>query len=94
MSSAEDAAHAHARSLIANDYGTFVRSMTPDAFAQAMEIGGNSWTITSYDLTSLGDEGGEQLFEIEYHTDIDSRRLRYRFRDIEGSWKVVAMERA
>ena len=44
--SAEEAAHAQARALIAGDFGTAIRGMTPEALARAMAVGNTTWTVT------------------------------------------------
>ena len=93
-SAPEDTAHAHARALIAGDIGTALRTMTPEAFGKAMELGNQTWIITSYDLAPEGRDGGDYLFAVTYQTDLGPMRLRYRLRDVDGAWKVVDIERA
>jgi len=90
----EEAAHAHARALIAGDFGAAVRAMTPDALAKAMQVGNMSWTVTGYELTPQGQDGDDYLFSIAYQTDLGPLSLRYRLRDIGGEWKVVDIERS
>ena len=90
---AEDAAHAHARALIAGDFGAALRGMTPEALAKAMEVGNTTWTVTSYDLTPQGRDGDDFLFGIDYQTDLGPLSLRYRVRDIGGEWKVADIDR-
>ena len=92
-SAPEDAAHVHARALIAGDFGTALRSMTPEALGKAMELGNQTWIITSYDLAPEGRDGDDYLFAVTYQTDLGPMRLRYRLRDVDGAWKVVDIER-
>jgi hypothetical protein len=89
----EEAAHNHARALIAGDFGTAVRGMTPEALAKAMSVGNTTWTVTAYELTSHGRDGDDHVFAINYQTDLGPLSLRYRFRDVGGEWKVVDIER-
>jgi len=90
--SVEEAAHAHARAVVANDIGAVVRSMTPDGLAKAMEIGNTTWGYQSYELANAREDGPDHLYEITYTTDLGPLRLRDRFRLISGQWKVVDVE--
>jgi len=90
---AEEAAHAHARATVAVDLGTALRGMTPEALAQAMQLGNTEWRLSGYELTGRAQEGDDYVFDIRYETDIGPLALRYRFREIEGVWKVVDIER-
>ena len=92
--SLDEAAHAHARAVVANDIGATVRSMTPDGLAKAMEVENATWGYESYELAYAGQDGEDHLFDITYHTDLGPLHLRDRFRLIDGSWKVVDVERA
>jgi hypothetical protein len=88
-----EAAHAHARAVVANDIGATVRSMTPDGLAKAMDVGNTTWEYRSYELTSTAEDGDDYLVVITYETDMGPMRLRDRFRLIDGAWKVVDVER-
>ena len=91
--SAEDAAHAHASAVVAGDVGPVILGMTPDGFAKAVEIGNTNWDFVSYDVLSQSNEGDDPVFEIAYVTTTDRFTIRYRFREIDGAWKVTDMER-
>jgi hypothetical protein len=91
--SAEEAAHAHARATVAGDIGTIILSMTPDGLAKAMEVGNTTWNVAGYELSVEGEDGEDHLFRIRYETDTGPLALRYRFRDVEGDWKIVDVER-
>lgn len=91
--SVEEAAHAHALAVVANDIGATVRSMTPDGFAKAMEVENTTWEYKSYELADAGQDGQDHLFDITYYTDLGAMRLRDRFRLIDDQWKVVDVER-
>jgi hypothetical protein len=89
----EDAAHAHARATVAGDLGTVFRAMTPEALARAMQLGNTEWRLSGYELTGHSQNGDDYLFDILYQTEIGPLALRYRFREIEGDWKVVDVEK-
>ena len=93
QTSPEEVAHAHARALVAGDFGTAVATMTPDALAKAMEVGNTTWTVTSYGITTQGRDGADFIFDITYQTDLGQLRLHYRVRDVGGEWKVADIER-
>ena len=89
----EQAARRHADAVAGADIGTALRTMTPEAFGKAMELGNQTWTITSYDLAPEGRDGDDYLFALTYQTDLGPMRLRYHLRDVDGAWKVVDIER-
>ena len=91
--SVEEAAHTHARSVVAGDIGTTVRSMTPNGLAAAMAVGNTSWRYQSYELAADGQDGEDQLYRVTYLTDQGRLKLRHRFRNIDGAWKVVDVEK-
>jgi hypothetical protein len=92
-SSAEEAAHAHARATVAVDLGTVFRNMTPEALARAMQLGNTEWRLSAYELTGQSTDGDDHLFDITYQTEIGPLPLRYRFRQIDGAWRVVDIEK-
>lgn len=92
--SAEEAAHAHARAVVTGDYGAMIRSMTPGGLAKAMAVGNTTWTDLSYELALQERDGDDYVFHITYRTDLGPLTLRERFRQIDGEWKVVDIERA
>ena len=91
--SAEEAAHTLARFTVTADIGAFVRGMTPDALAKAMEIGNTIWSFSSYELRPQGRDGDDYIFDITYDWKEGSLSLRERFRSIGGEWKLVDLER-
>jgi hypothetical protein len=91
---AEEAAHKHARSLVSEDYATFIRSLTPDALMKAMDMGNTSWKILSYDLTPQGQDGDDYLCLITFHTEKGPNKINYRFRQIDDEWRVVDLDSA
>ena len=91
---AEAAVQDQARALVSGDIGTAVRGMTPEALVRAMAVGNTTWTVTGYDLRFQGREGEEYLFDVTLQTDLGPLALRERFREIEGAWKMVDIERA
>ncbi len=92
-SNAEEAAHAHAKALVEGDVGTAFLGMTPDGLASAMEIGNTTWNILSYELGEQRQEGDDFIVSIMFTTDLGRMGLQYRFREIEGVWKVDGVER-
>jgi len=90
----EEAAHAYARAVVAGDIGTTVRGMTPDALAKAMLLGNTTWTYTGYELAVYGHEGEDYVFDITFRTDLGPMPLRYRFRHLDGVWKVADVEKS
>jgi hypothetical protein len=90
---AEEAAHAHARASVAVDLARVFGDMTPEAFAKAIQMGNVSWTLTGYDLAFRGGEGGDHVFDITYQSDLGPLTIQYRFRDIDGAWRIVDIER-
>ena len=94
METPEQAARRHADAVAGADVRTVLRTMTPEAFGKAMELGNQSWIITSYDLTPAGQDGDDHLFSITYQTDLGPMPLRYRLRNVDGEWKVADVARA
>lgn len=90
---AQDAVHAHAQALITGDFGSALRSMTPEALGQAMAVGNTTWTVTGYDVTPQGREGDDFVFAIAYDTDLGKLSLHYRVREVAGEWKVADIAR-
>jgi hypothetical protein len=90
---AEEAAHAQARALVTGDIGAAVRQMTPEALAKAMAVGNTTWTVTAYDLASPRRDGDDYLFDVCLDTDVGPLTLRERFREIDGEWKMVDIQR-
>ena len=91
--SAEEAARARAHALVAGDFATTLRFMTPDALARAMELGITNWHYSSFELRQQTRDGDGYLFDIAYHGGDETLTLRDRFRQIEGEWKIVDIER-
>ena len=87
----EQAAHAHARAIVSGDIGASVGAMTPDALAKAMAVGNTSWDYSSYELTPLGPDGDDYLFDVTY-AGVFPFALRERFRNIDGHWKLVDID--
>src|ERR1700694_3090772 len=91
-SSAAAAARAHAEAVVSNNIGGVVLGMTPDAFAQAMDIGNTSWGYLGFEVVAHNQDGDDHLFDITYRTDQGSFTLRDRFRNIDEVWKVIDLE--
>lgn len=91
-STAEETAHAHAKALVEGDVGTAFLGMTPDGLASAMEIGNTTWNILSYELGEQRQEGDDFIVSIVYSTDVGRMGLHYRFRKIDGVWKIDGVE--
>jgi hypothetical protein len=92
----EQAAEEFAEGAVNADMATTLRLTTPDGLASLMEATGihSQWfKYLSYEVLPATADGGDYLVEIRYETDIGPRRMRYRFRSIDGTWKVVAVER-
>lgn len=90
---AEEAAHAHARATVAFDLGAVIRNMTPEGLARAMQIGNTEWQPTGYKMTGEARDGDDYLFDIRFDTELGPLSLRYRYREIDGAWKIVDVER-
>lgn len=90
---AEEAAHAHAKALVEGDVATAFLGMTPDGLASAIEVGNTTWEIMSYELGEQRQEGDDFIVGIVYTTDLGRMGLHYRFRQVEGVWKVDGVER-
>ena len=88
----EEAAHIHAKALVEGDIGAAFLGMTPEGLASAMEIGNTTWNILSYELQSEGQDGDEFIFNITFFTDLGRDKLRYRFQNVDGAWKVAHIE--
>ncbi|MDZ4278134.1 MAG: hypothetical protein U1B78_03235 [Dehalococcoidia bacterium] len=91
---AEEAAHAQSRAVLSGDMGAIVHGMTPEGFAKAMEIGNTSWNSTGYEMVPLGREDDAYVFDITFQTEAGPLTLRERFRQIDGAWKMVDIERS
>lgn len=91
---AEAAARVHAQSIIDGDYGTMVRSMTPDGLASAMALGNTTWEPASFELKLSAADDNDYVFHITYQTKTGPLALSERLRQIDGEWKVVQVERA
>ncbi len=92
-SNPEEAAHAHAKALVEGDVGAAFLGMTPEGLAGAMEIGNTTWNIMGYELGDGRQDGDDFLVDIIYLTDLGRLGLLYRFRDIDGVWKIAGVER-
>ncbi len=88
----EEAAHTHAKALVEGDIGAAFLGMTPEGLASAMEIGNTTWNILSYELQPEGPDGDDFIINITFFTDLGRDELRYRFRNVDGAWKVVQIE--
>ena len=90
---ATDAAHTHARAVVAADAATTILGMTAEGFAKAVELGNTTWNYQSYELGEEEVVDGDALFDIAYATDDGGFTLRYRFRVVDDAWKVVDLDR-
>ena len=90
----EQTARRHADAVVAADVGTALRTMTAEAFGKAMELGNQTWIISSYELRDEGRDSDEHVFLVRYNTDLGPMPLRYRLRDVDGQWKVVDIDHA
>lgn len=88
----EEAAHAHAKALVEGDVATAFLGMTPDGLASAIEVGNTTWNILSYELGEQRQEGDDFIVSITYATDLGQMGLQYRFRDVEGMWKIDGVQ--
>ncbi len=89
--SAEEAVRSYGRAVVEGDMGVIVSSMTPDGMARLMEISDREWfSYSDYELTQEARDGDDYLFDVAYETSLGSPlQMRYRVRDVGGSWKVV-----
>ena len=90
--SAEEAAHALDRAIVARDYGATIRAMTPDALARAMALGNTTWNCTTYELSPRGQDGDTYVFDVVFQTDQAPLSLRQRLRLVDGVWRIVDIE--
>ncbi len=67
--------------------------MTPDALTKAMQLGISNWEYGSYELIARGRDGDDYVFEVIYQSAAGALNLRDRFRNIDGEWKIVDIER-
>ncbi len=88
----EAAAHLHAKALVEGDIGTAFLGMTPEGFASAMEVGNTTWNVLSYELGEHRQQGDDFIVDIIFFTDVGRQELQYRFRDVDGVWKVDGVE--
>lgn len=91
--SAEDVAHRRAQAVVTRDFGTALRLMTVDAFSKAMDLGTTNWDYSSYDLKPEGREGDDHIFVVTFEGKQGTLRLRDHFRIVDGTWRLVAIER-
>lgn len=91
--SAEEAAHARAAAVVSGDFGVAVSLMTPEALTTAMQLGVSGWDYGSYELKAQDQDDDDYLFEITYHSPTGALTLRDRFRNLDGEWKIVDIER-
>ena len=91
--SAEEAVNAQARALVTGDIGAAVRGMTPEALVRAMDVGNTTWTVTGYELAAQERDGDDYVFDVTLQTDLGPLALRERFREVDGEWKMVDIER-
>ena len=90
----EQAAEEFAQGAVNGDMATTLRLTTPDGLASVSDATGSTWfKYLSYEALSPSPDSDDYLVEIRYQTDIGPRKLRYRFRNIDGEWKVVEAER-
>ena len=58
-----------------------------------MELGISNWDYGSYELTAQDQDGDDYVFEFTYHSAAGALTLRDRFRNIDGDWKIIDIER-
>ncbi len=94
--SVEQAAKEFAEGAVNGDMATTLRLTTPDglaSLADAIGFGSPWFKYLSYKVLTPSPDVDDYLVEIRYETDLGPRRMRYRFRNINAMWKVVAVER-
>lgn len=92
--SVAQAAEEFADGALNGDMATTLRLTTPNGLASMMDATGGTWfKYLSYEALPPSPDGDDYLVEIRYETDLGPRKMRYRFRLIEGAWKVTAVER-
>ncbi len=92
--SAEEAANDYARAVLAGEMPTVLRYLTPEALGNQMDIAGRSYfRYVSYDVALHDRDGDDYLLDITYNTDATPMIMRHRFRDVEGAWKIIGIER-
>ena len=90
----EQAIEELAEAAVHGDMATTLRLTTPAGLASMSDATGTAWfKYLSYEALPPSPAGDDYLVEIRYESDIGPRKLRYRFRDIDGEWMVVDAER-
>ncbi len=90
---AQQAAHAHSQAVDDGDWGAMIRGMTPEGLAKSIEVASPTINNSSYDLTPAGRDEDAYVFHVTYHTDHGPLALREPFREIDGEWKMVDIQR-
>jgi len=90
---AEEAAHAYARAVVALDLRATILALTPEAFGKTLLLGNQGEEYDSYELRVASEDGEDHLFDVAYTGKIAKLSVRYRLRTVDGKWKVVDLEK-
>lgn len=90
---AEEAAHAYAQAVVALDLRATILALTPEAFGKTLLLGNQGEEYDSYELKAASEDGEDHLFDVAYTGKSAKLNLRYRFRTVDGEWKVVDLEK-
>jgi hypothetical protein len=89
--SAEEALREHAQATIAGDLRRTVLDLTPEAFGK-MLLGTEGRLYQRFELVSSWVDGDDHLFRVRYEGEAGANEITYRWRQMEGVWKVVDVE--
>ena len=90
--SVECAVREHAQAAVEGDFGRTIRDMTPEAFAKAMLMELKQWTYAGYTIEYRSRDEEDYLFQVRYLTDAGAATICYRFREMDGVWRVIDVD--
>lgn len=95
MASARETAERHANDVVAGNMAGVMGDLTPEALAemQSKRIGPPRPT-TKAEVTPIQTEGNQEVIDIKYSNDNESRTIRSWWEEENGTWKIVKADKA
>jgi hypothetical protein len=95
MATAEDFIRAHAEKACSGRIPEVMADLTPEAMQQAMvALAGGPNPPTGNTVTAAGQDGDDLMFDVTYTGDDGkSASIRDYVRQVDGTWKIVRIEK-
>lgn len=97
---AREAAERNARAIMEGNLAQLMADITPEVMAQVMAMGaqapaGLSITqmpnIQGYEIAEKGSEGGAEVFDVTFKSDIGSATIAASWKQVMGQWKITSV---